>query len=294
MKHTIQPDAISLWQQIKNADLELSKPTAHDHLNILLSILFPGILGSKAPTQSTFNSFVATQTKILRAGLQKQIHQLIQFQSTLNNTTTTSHLAAKAATQHLLNQIPHIREVLFTDIEAAYEGDPAASSLHEVLLSYPGILAIATHRIAHELYLQKVPILPRLFSEWAHSQTGIDIHPGARIGPSFFIDHGTGVVIGETSVIGTGVKLYQGVTLGALSFAKDANGRLIKGNKRHPNIEDGVIIYSGATVLGGDTTIGHHSVIGGNCWVTSSVAPNTLVNTEHSRKKKILSVKKEK
>jgi serine O-acetyltransferase len=168
-------------------------------------------------------------------------------------------------------------------LRAAYEGDPAATSVTEVLLSYPFVQAVSAHRLAHELYLMKVPLLPRMLSEVAHSRTGIDIHPGAQIGPGFFIDHGTGVVIGETTVIGREVKLYQGVTLGALSFPKDAKGNPIKGIKRHPNIEDHVTIYAGATVLGGETTIGRNSVIGGNCWITSSVPPDTIVLSELTR-----------
>ena len=176
------------------------------------------------------------------------------------------------------DRIPEVRRLLETDIDAAYEGDPAATSPMEVVMSYPGLYAVTIHRIAHELYRLKVPILPRVMSELAHSMTGIDIHPGATIGERFFIDHGTGVVIGETTVIGRNVKLYQGVTLGAKSFDKDPEtGALVKGIKRHPNIEDNVVIYAGATVLGGDTTIGHDSEIGGSVWLVSSVPPYSRV-----------------
>jgi serine O-acetyltransferase len=181
--------------------------------------------------------------------------------------------------------LPSIRNVLGEDLLAAYEGDPAASSVVEVLMSYPFVQTISTHRLAHALYKDGVPLLPRMMSEVAHSRTGSDIHPGATIGPGFFIDHGTGVVIGETAVIGRGVKLYQGVTLGALSFRKDEDGNPIKGIKRHPNLEDNVTIYAGATVLGGKTTIGRNSVIGGNCWITSSVPPDTVVMSEQARSK---------
>jgi len=153
----------------------------------------------------------------------------------------------------------------------------------EVVMSYPGLLAIMTHRIAHELYKAGVPLIPRILSEHAHSQTGIDIHPGAKIGPGFFIDHGTGVVIGETCVIGKRVKLYQGVTLGALSFPKDEHGHLIKGNKRHPNVEDNVTIYAGATILGGDTIIGAGSEIGGNVWLTHSIPPESRVYNQQPK-----------
>lgn len=172
---------------------------------------------------------------------------------------------------------PGIRRMLQEDVRAGYEGDPAARSELEVVLSYPGFRAIAVHRVAHELRSLGVPLLPRMMSERAHSRTGIDIHPGATIGPGFFIDHGTGVVIGETCVIGRRVKLYQGVTLGALSFAKDENGNLVKGVKRHPDVEDNVVVYAGATILGGATVIGHDSVIGGNVWLVHSVPPMSKV-----------------
>ena len=181
-----------------------------------------------------------------------------------------------------LNALPEVRRLVETDVTAAYEGDPAATSRMEVVMSYPGLYAVTIHRLAHELYKLKVPIIPRIMSELAHSKTGIDIHPGATIGERFFIDHGTGVVIGETCIIGKNVKLYQGVTLGALSFDKDPEtGALVKGIKRHPNVEDNVVIYAGATILGGDTTIGHDSVIGGNVWLKDSVPPySTVYNQE--------------
>ncbi len=176
-----------------------------------------------------------------------------------------------------MSRLPHIRALLVQDIAAAYEGDPAARTFEEILLSYPSIEAVSVYRLAHELFLAEVPIIPRIMTEYAHQLTGIDIHPGAQIGSHFFIDHGTGVVIGETTVIGDNVKLYQGVTLGAKSFETDKDGNLIKGIKRHPNIEDNVVIYAGATILGGDVTIGHDSVIGGNVWLVHSVPPYTTV-----------------
>jgi serine O-acetyltransferase len=174
----------------------------------------------------------------------------------------------------LLEALPGVRDVLATDVQAALSGDPAAGSAEEVILSYPGVRAIASHRLAHELYRLGLPMLPRMISEVTHSRTGIDIHPGARIGPSFFIDHGTGVVMGETTSIGARVKLYQGVTLGALSVRGREEAR---GKKRHPTIEDEVTIYAGATILGGETVIGAGSTIGGNVWLTHSVAPGTTV-----------------
>jgi len=184
---------------------------------------------------------------------------------------------AEDAVNSLMNELPEIRRMLQEDIQAAYEGDPAARSAMEIVMSYPGIMAVTVHRLAHSLYKHNVPLIPRVMSEHAHSKTGIDIHPGASIGPGFFIDHGTGVVIGETCNIGKHVKLYQGVTLGALSFDKDEEGHLIKGNKRHPDVEDDVIIYAGATILGGKTVIGKGAVIGGNVWLIHSVPPGAKV-----------------
>jgi len=177
----------------------------------------------------------------------------------------------------IIGKIPRIREVLEGDVQAAYDGDPAAKSLDEIIFSYPGLRAIMVHRIAHELYLQDVPLLPRIMSEYAHAITGIDIHPGANIGRNFFIDHGTGVVIGETTLIGNNVKIYQGVTLGALSFPKDERGNLLRDIKRHPTLEDNVTVYSGTTILGGDTVIGRGSTVGGNVWLTGSVPSGTKV-----------------
>lgn len=179
-------------------------------------------------------------------------------------------------TSAFIASLPDVAEILKTDVRAAYEGDPAAKSEEEVMLAYPAFNAISIYRLAHLLVTLKVPLIPRLMTEYAHQMTGIDIHPGASIGPYFFIDHGTGVVIGETCVIGAHVKLYQGVTLGAKSFEADENGILVKGIKRHPNIGDNVVIYSGATILG-DTTVGDNSVVGGNVWLTHSVPPGTTL-----------------
>ena len=184
---------------------------------------------------------------------------------------------AKEIVDDFVAALPEVRRLVETDVQAAYDGDPAATSRMEVVMAYPGLYAVTIHRLAHVLYKLKVPIIPRVMSELAHSKTGIDIHPGATIGERFFIDHGTGVVIGETTIIGRNVRLYQGVTLGGLSFDKDANGALVKGLKRHPNIEDNVVIYANATILGGDTTIGHDSEIGGNVWIKESVPPYSRV-----------------
>lgn len=178
-------------------------------------------------------------------------------------------------------KFPEIEQSLRTDIEAAYRNDPAAQSYDEIMLAYPSYEVMTVHRIAHELYKMDIPILPRVMAEFAHSKTGIDIHPGATIGNYFFIDHGTGVVIGETAVIGEGVVIYQGVTLGAKSFQRDESGKLVKGMKRHPEIGNNVVIYAGATILGGDTHIGDDSVIGGNVWLTHSIEANQFVYAQH-------------
>ena len=190
---------------------------------------------------------------------------------------------AEELSQRLIERLPSIYSILLTDIMAGYKGDPAAKSPDEIILTYPGFIAIATHRIAHELYLMGRTLEARVMSEYAHRKTGIDIHPGASIGRSFFIDHGTGVVIGETTVIGENVKLYQHVTLGAKSFAAAPDGSLVKGIKRHPNIGNNVIIYAGATILGGDVTIGDNCVIGGNVWLTHSVEPGMTVTQRNIR-----------
>ena len=179
-----------------------------------------------------------------------------------------------------LQRLPDVRHLLATDVQAAYDGDPAAGNLDEIIFCYPGLEAITIYRLAHELFKLDVPLIPRMLTEWAHGKTGIDIHPGAKIGPSFFIDHGTGVVIGATTEIAAGVKLYQGVTLGALSFTKDSEGNLIRDSKRHPTIEENVVIYANATVLGGTTTIGRNSVIGASASVYESVPANTVVTLE--------------
>ena len=191
--------------------------------------------------------------------------------------------AAQTMTLDFLSKIPDLRRVLATDVQAAFDGDPACKNQDEVIFCYPGLEAVTVHRLAHELYKIGVPFIPRMMAEWAHKETGIDIHPGAEIGHHFFIDHGTGVVIGETCKIGNHVKLYQGVTLGALSFPTDSDGRLIRNVKRHPTLEDRVIIYASATVLGGKTVIGHDSIVGSSVWLTKSVAPYTTVTMEAPR-----------
>jgi serine O-acetyltransferase len=187
---------------------------------------------------------------------------------------------AQQKTVEFLRALPELRMLLEEDAQAAFEGDPAAKSYHEIIFCYPGLEAVSVYRLAHQLLLTGVPLVPRMMTEYAHSKTGIDIHPGARIGTGFFIDHGTGVVIGETCDIGRNVKLYQGVTLGALSFPRDSAGNIIRGMKRHPTLEDEVVVYANATILGGDTVIGRGAVIGSNVWLTHGVAPGTVVSLE--------------
>jgi len=215
--------------------------------------------------------------------LAEQILRAIRFDCNCRGKKVPEDLAATAEqlVAAIHGKYPQLAHLLATDLEAALKNDPAASGLEEIMLSYPGLEAITVQRLAHQLYVLKVPYLPRIMTELAHSRTGIDIHPGATIGESFFIDHGTGVVIGETATIGKNVTLYHGVTLGAFNptSRRDAGGELVRGisNKRHPDIEDNVTIYAGATIIGGDTRIGHHSIIGGNVWLTHSVAPFSRV-----------------
>jgi serine O-acetyltransferase len=205
-------------------------------------------------------------------------HDCIRYNQSCSECDETGYTLAL----RLLKEVPAIRKTLATDVQASYEGDPAAKSYDEIIFSYPGVFALTVYRSAHRLFELGVPLLPRIMTEYAHNVTGIDIHPGAEIGERFVIDHGTGVVIGETTHIGNNVRIYQGVTLGALSLPKKIVDRL-RGQKRHPTIEDDVIIYSGATILGGDTVIGQRSVIGGNVWLTESVPPDTKVITETPR-----------
>jgi serine O-acetyltransferase len=245
-------------------------------LNLLMEVIFPGYTGVRDVTSSNI-SFVAGDILCqVQSQLTEQVERALLHQCRLKNSDCTGcHIMAKDVVEHLLAQIPKIRRLLKIDIQAAFDGDPAASSLEEIVLSYPGLRAITIYRIAHELYLKNVPLIPRIISEHAHHETGIDINPGAKIGERFFIDHGTGIVIGETSIIGNNVKIYQGVTLGALAPAK---GQSLRGVKRHPTIEDDVTIYAAATILG-DITIGKGATIGGNVWIKDSVPPGVTVST---------------
>jgi len=261
---------------------ELPSPEAIARIvGSLRASLFPVHFGSPELTEQSIDYYVGhTLDGALRA-LAEQVRRCLQLPG--NQGDGPSSLDASEIVRRFAAELPVILGLLECDIRAAYEGDPAAKSLDEVMLCFPGITAITYHRLAHALYELEVPLLARVISEYSHSVTGIDIHPGARIGKSFFIDHGTGVVIGETCIIGERVRLYQGVTLGAKSFPVDADGVVIKGAKRHPIIEDDVVIYAGATILG-RITIGRGSSIGGNVWLTRSVPVNSRIAQAQVRK----------
>lgn len=278
-------------EHLKGGDLP-SKQRILGILNDIMTILFPNLLGDTSLTETNIWYFLGSTMHSLHTRLEEEITKSLKYVCLKENECPVDICKERAqkVAEDLLECLPEIRKRLSADVQAAYEGDPAAKSLEEVILSYPCIYAIATYRIAHELYLREVPIIPRMMSEHAHSLTGIDIHPGAKIGENFFIDHGTGVVIGETSEIGNNVRIYQGVTLGGKSVPRGEISRL-RGKKRHPTIEDDVIIYSGATILGTEAVIGRGAVIGGNVWITSSIPPNTTVtiaapNLSHTHAKK--------
>ncbi|MEM1507421.1 MAG: serine O-acetyltransferase EpsC [Candidatus Bathyarchaeia archaeon] len=256
-----------------------SKQAVIEILEDLLSLIFPGYFGNARIDRFNVKYFVGSLLNSVYSRLVNEVEKSLKYLSRKFGVASEEicRKRARMIVREVLEKIPEIRAVLSGDIQAAYDGDPAAKSTDEVILSYPCVLAIATYRIAHELYIRGVPLIPRIMTEYAHSKTGIDIHPGAKIGKNFFIDHGTGVVVGETTEIGDNVKIYQGVTLGALSFPRDERGKIIKGLKRHPTVGNNVVIYSGATILGGETVIGNDAVIGGNAWITSSIPAGTKV-----------------
>jgi serine O-acetyltransferase len=247
-----------------------------------LSLCFPGYFGAERLTREGLAGFIRHSLAQQSVDLRQQVERAVCFAARCRGGSLPQDAAAQANSlvADFLEQIPAVRALLATDVQAAFENDPAATGPEEVVVSYPFLTAIAVQRLAHRLYRLGVPFVPRMMTEVAHSRTGIDIHPGASIGPSFFIDHGTGVVIGETTTIGSHCTLYHGVTLGAFNpLVKNAEGTLARGqaNKRHPDLEDHVTVYPGATILGGTTVIGHHSVIGGNVWLTASVPPGSRV-----------------
>jgi len=262
-----------------------SRDVIEDVVEALRSVLFPGYFGTSEITLDSMHFYIGSTLDWILRTLKDQIKRGLCF-------VCEDHPAvdrclecderASSITKSFLSKIPSVQRQLNTDVKAHYEGDPAAKSPYETIFCYPGVLAITNYRIAHELYVLGVPLIPRIITEYAHNTTGIDIHPGAAIGESFFIDHGTGIVIGETCVIGDNVRIYQGVTLGAKSFSLDTEGKPIKGIDRHPIVEDDVVIYSGATILG-RVTIGKGSVIGGNVWLTHSVPPGSHITQVEAR-----------
>jgi serine O-acetyltransferase len=258
-------------------------PSREATINILHSvdrILYPGYFIQTRLNRVNLEYYFGQEMTELYEALSEQIMRAIRHDCRRNEKACTDCAdRGNALAIEFLSRIPEIREGLAKDIQAAYDGDPAAKSYDEIIFSYPGLMAISVYRVAHLLHILGVPFIPRIMTEYAHSRTGIDINPGAAIGEKFFIDHGTGVVIGETTVIGDRVRLYQGVTLGALSLSPE-ECLILRGRKRHPTIEDDVTIYANATVLGGETLIGARSVIGGNVWITRSVAPDTQVFLE--------------
>ncbi|MEI6343857.1 MAG: serine O-acetyltransferase EpsC [Verrucomicrobiota bacterium] len=280
-KHLLEPILSSYRQSgginhLDRANLP-SKRSIDSLCNELLHLLFPGFFSEEAVS---LEELPAAAQEIIDS-ISDQLEEIISVSLRIR---TENKLDAKslrseaiAITEHFFEGIPLVRALLKTDVEAAYAGDPAARSLEEIVLAYPGLEAVAIQRVAHLLYKESVPLLPRMMTEWAHSRTGIDIHPGASIGSHFFIDHGTGVVIGETCEIGNRVKLYHGVTLGARSFQKDEHGEIIKGTRRHPKVEDNVVIYPNGIILGGDTVIGARSTIGANVFLMKSIPPDTLL-----------------
>ncbi len=269
-------------QTISHLDTAMipSKESVIEILGDLNDLLFPGYFHKQEVDTYSLSYHIGSDVNRVFEKLAAQIARSIRHECRRLHSLCTRCLdRGQKEALEFLRKIPALRQTLAGDVRAAYDGDPAAKSLDEIIFSYPCILAITVQRSAHELHTQGVPLLPRIMTEYAHSVTGIDIHPGATIGKDFFIDHGTGVVIGETTEIGNRVKIYQGVTLGALSFPKDSEGNIIRGKKRHPTIEDDVTIYSNATILG-PTIIGARSVVGGNVWITQDVPPDTVITVE--------------
>jgi serine O-acetyltransferase len=258
-------------------------------LRMLIDLLLPGRMNPGSIGIDEFSVFLLRRLSHAWRHLRPQIERSIPFRWYGRAAITAGekpcdldvHAESHRILEAFIGSFPCIRELVIDDIRAAYDGDPAALTYAEVQLAYPGLLAIAAHRLAHELYRLNVPVVPRIMSEWTHSQTGVDLHPGATVGRSFFIDHATGVVVGETTVIGDRVKIYQGVTLGAKSFPLDENGLPIKHIKRHPTVENDVVIYANSTILGGDTVIGSGSTIGANVFLNESVPPNSFVAAVH-------------
>ena len=250
-------------------------------LNGVLDLMYPGYFGRQGLNADNLGGHVEQRLAELAPKLEREIEHCLCYGREREAVPPKAGECAPRAHELadiFLRRLPQIRALLIRDVQAAFDGDPAALNLDEIILAYPGVLAVSVYRIAHALYDLGVPMMARIMTEWAHSKTGCDIHPGATIGAAFFIDHATGVVIGETTHIGEGVKIYQGVTLGALSLPRDASGQIIRGKKRHPTVEDGSTLYANATVLGGQTVVGAGSVIGGSVFLTRSVPPRSRVS----------------
>ena len=272
-----------VWQETMADSPMPALPVLEEIMARLRVALFPGFFGRAKVWRESIEYHVSANLDSIYRLLSEQIRRGYCFACKEQDLCRDCEARGKEGAMRLIDALPKIRDLLVTDTQAAYEGDPAATSAGETVFCYPSMWTMIHHRIAHELYKNKVPLIPRIMSEMAHSRTGIDIHPGAQIGEYFFIDHGTGVVIGETCIIGKHCRLYQGVTLGALSFPKNADGTLVKGNLRHPILEDNVTVYAGATILG-RITVGEGAVIGGNVWVTSDVPPHTTLTQEKAHR----------
>lgn len=291
MAHRLEKNVNQLVEKLM-ADYELGRdidvvesfvhPNKDDIIKVIVqiqNIIFPGYYKNKNYHVYTVRNNLSMQLEDVLYNLSKQISIVLRYLPEYSGKEEQELLfEGEQLSLKFLNQLTKIREVIQTDLQAAFDGDPAAFNKPEIIFSYPGLYAIMVNRIAHELYLLGVPLIPRIMTEYAHTKTGIDIHPGATIGNYFFIDHGTGIVVGETAVIGNNVKIYQGVTIGALSTRE---GQKLHGKKRHPTIEDNVTIYAGASILGGETVIGHDSVIGGNAFITTSIPCNTRVSIKN-------------
>jgi serine O-acetyltransferase len=257
-----------------------SREAIAEILNAVLDLMYPGYFGRLDLNSENLGAYVTQSLTDLAPKIEREMEHCLCYGREREARAEFGECAPRARelTEVFLGRLPQIRGLLVRDVQAAFDGDPAATNLDEVILAYPGVLAVSVYRIAHALYDLGVPMMARIMTEWAHSKTGCDIHPGAKIGAGFFIDHATGVVIGETTDIGDGVKLYQGVTLGALSLPKDSAGHIIRGRKRHPTVENGSTLYANATVLGGQTIVGAESVIGGSVFLTRSIPPRSRVS----------------
>ena len=292
MNHRLEKEVNQLVEAIiedydKGRDIDdvienFTNPNKDDIIKILdqlRNVIFPGYYKNKSYHVYTVRNNLSMQLEDVLYNLSKQISRVLKYLPKYAGWEERELLReGEKLSLQFLGKITQIRALIQTDLQAAYDGDPAAFNKPEIIFSYPGLYAIMVNRIAHELYLLGIPLIPRMMTEYAHTQTGIDIHPGAVLGKYFFIDHGTGIVIGETAIIGDYVKIYQGVTVGALSTR---GGQKLNGKKRHPTIEDNVTIYAGASILGGETVIGHDSVIGGNAFITASIPPNTRVSIKN-------------